>query len=209
MKKQITTLLVLLSFGAFAQTIVQPKVRSRDDMFKPNVPSLVVKANPFTLLLGYLDGGVEFRTKTKGWTFMTHSRFPAYRLGESFNPDMPTYEEQISYVRFAADHKWYYKPTPYQEKFAGFYATVGASWWATTDDVVVGSFQDYWAPSSSATVVNEPRIDFILGAEIGRVRNWFDMSSPFYGETSWKLGWNIAQLSPQLLYTIRLNYIVD
>ncbi len=196
-----------------AQVVLSPNATAArsNERFKPNVTSLVVKANPTTLLFGYLDAGVEIRNQKTGWTLMNHSKFLSIsNLGEYYSPDVPAWEANTAYIRFAADRRWYYKTSPFVEKYAGFYANTGVSWYSSTQDVVPGTFgQGFYLPATNAEFASEARLDFIVGAELGRTRNWFAMNSPFYGESSWKLGYNFGQRTPQLLWTLRLNYIAS
>lgn len=198
---------------AQAQRVLTPNAAAgqRMERFKPNVTSLVIKANPATLAFGYLDAGVEVRNQKTGWTLMNHSKFTSVaNFGEYYSPDVPQWEANVAYVRFAADHRWYYKTSPFVEKYAALYANAGMSWFSYTTDVVPGDFgQGFYLPANNATFDTQARIDFIVGGELGRTRNWFAMNSPFYGESSWKLGYNLGRRSPQLLWTFRVNYIAN
>lgn len=206
MKIKVFFAAMLLSSGMMAQKIVGPPLVQLE-RFKPNVTSLVVKANPLTIPFGYLDAGIEVRNQKTGWVLMNHT----YIGGESTLRTSVTsnrYSLTSSYVRFEGAHRWYRQRQSYwrgnRERYTGVYLTGGFTNYSYTDDFY---FDDaaaeyvFLAPFTDAS-----RIDFIVGADLGRTRNFAGPESTFYWETSWKLGYNFGSGLPQVLYGIRFNY---
>ena len=178
------------------------------DRFKPNVHSTVIKANPLTLPFGFIDAGVEFRNQKTGWVFMNHSFFSteATQIGTGLND---RYIEPRGYVRFTAEHRWYRQiPRRWRgelERYTGLYINTGMYSYAYTDNTQlgVGGLIEPVGPLTDAQ-----RLDLILGVNLGRTRNPGMPDSPFYWETSWKLGYNLGSGLPHLVYGIRFNYVV-
>ncbi len=206
MKIKVFFAAMLLSSGMMAQKIVGPPLVQLE-RFKPNVTSRVVKANPLTIPFGYLDAGIEVRNQKTGWVLMNHT----YIGGESTLRTSVTsnrYSLTSSYVRFEGAHRWYRQRQSYwrgnRERYTGVYLIGGFTNYSYTDDFY---FDDaaaeyvFLAPFTDAS-----RIDFIVGADLGRTRNFAGPESIFYWETSWKLGYNLGSGLPQILYGIRFNY---
>ena len=188
--------------------VVTPGVLNLD-RFKANVPSLVVKANPLTIPFKYIDAGIEYRNQHSGWILMNHSYF-----GNGSDTRALTYNKThvitAMFVRFEASKRWYRTQQSMlrfdQERFTGIYVMPGyANTRSTTTfemgpdgvDVPVGPF------------TNGVRIDLILGAEFGKTRNLAGSDHPLYYETSWKLGYNLSNKLPHVLWGIRFNYKVN
>ena len=201
--------MLLLSGAMMGQELVRPGMQIVE-RYKPNVPSLVVKANPITLIGNYLDAGVEYRNQKTGWVLMNHSYFGGENSARvtAFGD---TYSQTNGYVRFEAAHRWYRQnPTMFRanvERYTGVYFTAGVSSISTTDNFYLD--QNTFEYVFLTPLTQSSRIDMIVGAELGRTRNWFGQFSPVYGETMWKLGYNLGARSPQVLYSIRFNYKVN
>lgn len=201
--------MLLLSGAMMGQELVRPGMQIVE-RYKPNVPSLVIKANPITLIGNYIDAGVEYRNQKTGWVLMNHSYFGGENSARvtAFGD---TYSQTNGYVRFEAAHRWYRQnQTMFRanvERYTGVYFTAGASSISTTDNFYLD--QNTFEYVFLTPLTQSSRIDMIVGAELGRTRNWFGQSSPVYGETMWKLGYNLGARSPQVLYSIRFNYKVN
>ena len=191
-----------------AQRLVQPGVQIVD-RFKPNVPSLVVKANPLTLPFGYFDAGLEYRNKSTGWVLMNHCYF-GYKNSIRFTELGENYTVTTEYVRFEVAHRWYRQnPTFFRanvERYTGVYFNAGSASFVTSDSYDIDQFGEFifYSPLTPGS-----RIDLIVGAELGRTRNYFGQSSLVYAETMWKFGYNLSVNIPQVLYCIRFNYKVN
>ena len=192
-----------------AQKLVRPGFQTVD-RYKPNVPSLTVKANPITLIGRYVDAGIEYRNQRTGWVLMNHSYFG----GENsvrVTDFRGTYSQTNSYVRFEAAHRWYRQGSSAFrgniERYTGIYFTAGGSSLSTSDGYYLD--QNTFEYVFLTPLTQSSRIDMIVGAELGRTRNYFGQSSPVYAETMWKLGYNLGARLPQVLYSIRFNYKVN
>jgi hypothetical protein len=206
MKFKIFAVAMLISSGLMAQKIVKPPVVELQ-RFKPNVTSLVVKANPLTLPFGYLDAGVEVRNQKTGWVLMNHSYIggeASIRTAVSANQ----YAITNSFVRFEGAHRWYRQRQSYwrgnKERYTGVYLTAGFTNFSYTNDFYFDDVNFEYVFLSP--LVEGARIDMILGADFGRTRNFAGPESLVYWETSWKIGYNIGNRLPQVLYGIRFNY---
>ena len=189
--------------------MVQPGVQIVD-RFKPNVPSLVVKANPLTLPFGYFDAGVEYRTQRSGWLLYTHGFLRGSNSVESGNYNFNLYVETQNYGRLEFGRRWYWQnPTMWnanRETYFGLTMNAGFTNYKFTD----GFYYDDLGEVVLLTPLQDAsRIDMILAVERGRTRNWVGPNSDFYGETAWKLGYNFGSRMPVLLYAIRFNYKVN
>lgn len=206
MKFKFTLFAIILAASSYAQQLVQPGFQIVD-RFKPNVPSLVIKTNPITLLGNYIDAGVEYRNQQKGWVLMNHSFF-GDENSVRFTQLDDVYTVTSGYVRLEASHRWYRQhPTFFRanvERYVGLYFTAGGSSFYTSDnydiDPNTGEFI-FFTPLTKGS-----RIDLIMGAELGRTRNYFGQSSPVYAETMWKIGYNLGAGIPQVIYCLRFNY---
>ena len=206
MKIKVFFAAMLLSSGMMAQKIVGPPLVQLE-RFKPNVTSLVVKANPLTIPFGYLDAGIEVRNQKTGWVLMNHT----YIGGESTLRTSVTsnrYSLTSSYVRIEGAHRWYRQRQSYwrgnRERYTGVYLIGGFTNYSYTDDFYFDDVAAEYVFLAPFTDVS--RIDFIVGADLGRTRNFAGPESTFYWETSWKLGYNLGSGLPQILYGIRFNY---
>ena len=179
------------------------------ERFKANVPSLVVKTNPFTLPFKYIDAGIEYRSLRSGWILMNHSYF-GYGSDIRALTYNKTHVITAMFVRFEASKRWYRTQQSMfrfdQERFTGIYIMPGYTNTSSTttfemdldgNDVPVGPY------------TNGVRIDLILGAEFGKTRNLAGSDHPLYYETSWKLGYNLSNKLPHALWGFRLNYKVN
>lgn len=197
---------LICTSGLMAQKIVGPPVVQLE-RFKPNVTSLVIKANPITAPFGYLDAGVEVRNQKTGWVLMNHT----YLGGESTLRTSVTparYSVTSSFVRFEGAHRWYRSRQSYwrgnRERYTGVYVTGGFTNFSFTEDFYFDDLAAEYifiSPLQSAS-----RIDFIIGADFGRTRNFGGPEALVYWESSWKLGYNLGSGLPQVLYGIRFNY---
>ena len=208
MKFKFILFSIFLFSASYGQQLVQPGLQIVD-RYKPNVPSLAIKANPLTLFGNYIDAGVEYRNQRSGWVLMNHSffgdensvRFTA--LGEN-------YTATTGYIRFEAAHRWYRQSSTLfranVERYNGIYFTAGGASFVTSDSYDIGPDGNvvFFSPLTEGS-----RIDLIVGAEFGRTRNVFGQSSPLYAETMWKLGYNLGARVPQVLYSLRFNYKVN
>ncbi|MEY2963262.1 MAG: hypothetical protein RL754_523 [Bacteroidota bacterium] len=203
----ILALFTVASIGLQAQTIVRPAMENPRDRFSTR-PELVIKANPLTLLFGSIDAGVEYRSKNDGWVLMNHSYFgQPINNGQSFVE--PYYEQTNMYVRMSAERRFYREKVKSNgriiEKYRGIYAIMGYSSISSTYDVQSVDFG--YLPTDPNNLADAGRIDFMMGVDLGRSRDLGTIDSPWYWETSWKLGYNFTSQSPQLLYGIRMNFI--
>jgi len=205
MKLKCTLFAVFIAAVSYGQQLVQPGLQIVD-RYKPNVPSLAIKANPLTLLGNYIDAGIEYRTNNTGWVLMNHSFF-SDENSVRYTALNENYTATTGYIRFEAAHRWYRQNSTLfranVERFNGIYFTAGGSTFVTSDNYDVdpnGQFV-FFTPLTEGS-----RIDLIVGAEFGRTRNYFGQSAPLYAETMWKLGYNLGARVPQVLYSVRFNY---
>ena len=179
------------------------------ERFKANVPSLVIKANPFTLPFKYIDAGIEYRNQRSGWTLMNHSYF-----GYGSDIRALTYNGihviTAMFVRFEASKRWYRTQQSMfrfdQERFTGIYVMSG---YANTRSTTTFEMDPADFPVPVGPFTDGVRIDLILGAEFGKTRNLAGSDHPMYYETSWKLGYNLSNKLPHVLWGFRLNYKVN
>lgn len=205
MKLKFTLFAIFLATASYGQQLIQPGLQIVD-RYKPNVPSLTIKANPLTLFGNYIDAGIEYRTKNRGWVLMNHSFF-SDENSVRYTSLNEIYTATTGYVRFEAAHRWYRQKSTLLranvERYNGIYFTAGGSSFVTSDSYDIdanGNFV-FFTPLTEGS-----RIDLIVGAEFGRTRNYFGQSSPLYAETMWKLGYNLGARVPQVLYSLRFNY---
>lgn len=205
MRIKITIVLLVCFCAMKAQQVVGPNVQIMD-RFKPNVPSLVIKANPLTLPFGYIDGGIEYRTQKSGWFAMLH----AFSEVATEQPGLPfggTYTQVIGYLRAEAGHRWYWKSSSLfngnLEKYLGVSLNSGLTNYNFSESITYDVNGDLVFLSP---LERRSRIDLTLAVERGRTRDWAGPEAKFYGETGWKFGYNFGANSPVLLYAIRFNY---
>ena len=208
MKLKFILFAIFLFSASYGQQLVQPGLQIVD-RYKPNVPSLAIKANPLTLFGNYIDAGVEYRNQRTGWVLMNHSFF-SDENSVRYTALNENYTATTGYVRFEAAHRWYRQNSTLfranVERYNGIYFTAGGSSFVTSDSYDIdpnGNFV-FFSPLTEGS-----RIDLIVGAEFGRTRNYFGQSSPLYAETMWKLGYNLGARVPQVLYSLRFNYKVN
>lgn len=204
-KTAVVLILGLWATTMNAQRVVSPTPQDIPNRFKENVPSTVLKGNPLTLLFGYADLGTELRNANSGWVVMHHSYFgrPTDN-GQSFVE--PYYEQTNYYARISVERRLYrqrFKRNGFpMEKYTGFYVNTGYTSLSYTYDVQPGNFG--YLPVG--TLTDAGRIDMMAGIDLGRTRDMGMANSPWYWETSWKLGYNFSAQSPQILYGIRANF---
>lgn len=210
MKSKPTLILaaLLISLSAVAQKIVRPPVLSVD-RFKRNVTSLVIKANPLTLPFAYLDAGAEIRNNKTGWVFMNHS-FVGGDNSFRVTPLLSEYSITRGYFRLEGAHRWYRQYNTIfgtrSERYIGLYLTGGVTNYEYTNDWYS---DDNIGPVFITPLQEASRLDMIMGVDLGRTRNILGPEGNLYWETSCKLGYNVGNQLPQILYGIRFNYKVN
>lgn len=217
MKTLYTLCFALVVSLASAQPIVKPRPNQTaptgpNTRFKHNVPSLVVKGNPWTMLFGYVDGGVEYRTHSKGWVLMTHSFFRGPSSVQSTNVATASstyYEELNTRLRLEFSHRWY--RDAYSSwgrdirKYTALYIATGYVDYSWTDNLQPGN--GGYVPVGPLN--NDGRIDMIVGAQFGRERGLRPLDSPRYWESSWKVGYNLTTKMPVIGWGFRYNFKVN